>query len=521
MLVVNDGNDVRALKEASSLADHGHLVTLIGRRAGLHEVRYEQRDSVTIKIVPQIIDPLDLIRVVKAVPNLSAQDRLYASWTSFLYRCAGIRFVNGEPSRLYDKVPLKQKILLGWQKREAEHAYGMNKADGVQPDFFAKTQLSLAKLAYRLGAAGAGLTAKIDQETRNFPVRVYNLTRRLLPQSIANRIHARVVAHAQNMRPKTNYFLYYLESAAATYDEKPNFIHAHDLYNLQTAIKTAQVCGAKTVYDAHEFETHRNHKMSATLKTIVESQERKYIKKADGVITVSKSIARELSQMYNLENVQIIYNSPITAVQGKRRSSVTIRKDLKLDKSTPLALFVGKVYDIHSHDHRVDHIIQAMAHTPDMHLALLSITTPKSVQQIRHWAERYFVEDRVHLVDPVPYEKLVDYIRTADLGVYAMPARCMNIEYSMPNKLFEYALAGMPLAASNLTDALDFLNELEIGEVFDPNDIRQIAKTMMSVYASKKTYKMNSHRLKLAREKYGWEAQGQALIALYDKIAKQ
>ena len=73
MLVVNDGNDVRALKEAHSLASHGYDVTVIGRKAGLHEVEERMQGNVSIKVVPQIVDPADLIRHANASSELSLQ----------------------------------------------------------------------------------------------------------------------------------------------------------------------------------------------------------------------------------------------------------------------------------------------------------------------------------------------------------------------------------------------------------------------------------------------------------------
>ena len=181
-------------------------------------------------------------------------------------------------------------------------------------------------------------------------------------------------------------------------------------------------------------------------------------------------------------------------------------------------LFVGKVYNIFHHDHRVDHLIQAMAHLPEMHLALLSITTPNSVQQIKDWAEKFFVQDRVHILNPVPYSQLLGYIKDADVGVYAMPARCLNIEYSMPNKLFEYGLAGIPLAVSRLKDACAFVEELNIGESFDPSSVKDLRKSIENVYKNRTRYQMEGHRLRSAQQKYGWEAQGVKLRRLYKAV---
>ncbi len=533
MLVVNDGNDVRAHKEAIALVEAGYRVTMIGRSPAHVQTEQQLLDGVEILITPQIKDAKELRAFAADAVELSLRDRLHAVALAALWDAADLKFAAAPPAPKILKaesavftgpVPIAQTKRNKWAARL--HRFGL-RADGNralmgrnQPDRMIRTLkwVGWSVLFRALWVVSKAALFRIDfSKLAAAPVRLYRIFRRLLPAPLRARLQAKVVGMANRRRAKANFFLYYLESRDAVRAAKPDIVHAHDLYMLRAAVKTAKENSAKAIYDAHEFERHRSHRLTDEQRSVIIDEEERFIKDVDGVITVSDSIAAEMSRLLNLRHVELIYNSPVTEgfYQPPFRN---VRVAAGVGPATPLALFVGKVYDIHRHDHRVDHLIQALAQTPDMHLALLSITTPASRDQITNWAQKYHVADRVHILDPVPYKELLSYIHAADIGVYSMPARCLNIEYSMPNKLFEYALAGVPLAVSNLTDATRFVTELGCGEPFDSWSVRATADALMRVYENCDRYTMDGERLRAAQAAYGWEAQGAKLRRLYAAV---
>lgn len=538
MLVVNDGNDVRAHKEAIALVEGGYSVSVIGRSGANLATERQMLDGVEIIVTPQIRNGADLRRMARSLKSLSLRERVRAYGLALLWDCAGLTFAS---------VTVAPKILKGgtdtviqsrklearknaqphilWRsrlKKFGERANYFKYARGPEfPDRNLRTlKWVVSAVAFRLFRPIVGVLEfanKIQTGGRSLTATVYWVGIHLLPGNVRKRLQAKVVDIANRRRAEVNFFLYYLESRDAVRAKNPSVVHAHDLYMLQAAVKTAKENGAKVIYDAHEFERFRSHQMTDEQRKVIVDQEEKYIAEVDGVITVSDTIAEEMAKLLNLSHVELIYNSPVT--EGFYKPPFrNVRVPSGVGPSTPLALFVGKVYDIHRHDHRVDHLIQALAQTPTLHLALLSITTPASRAQINNWAEKFYVSDRVHILDPVPYKDLLSYIHAADLGIYSMPARCLNIEYSMPNKLFEYALAGVPLAVSNLTDARRFITELGCGEAYDSWSVRSTAQAMQNVYENRSRYTMDGERLEAAQKKYGWEAQGAKLRRLYDAV---
>lgn len=309
-----------------------------------------------------------------------------------------------------------------------------------------------------------------------------------------------------------SYFIYHLEVKPAVIEMRPDIVHAHDLYMLQAASRAGKEIGAAVIYDAHELETDRHKDQLAPLQSHIKDQEIRFGSKVNGVITVSDSIADILRDNLNRPDVTLVYNSPM--VRDVEAES-DLRSDIGLSDKDHLVVFIGKLYNIHNHDHRINNLIEAMAYVPEAHLAILGKTSPNAKAEIAVWAARYFVSDRVHVMEPVPYESLLSYVRTADIGVNPMENKCLNTEYSMPNKIFEMTLAGLPVAQSNLSESVRFLERLNMGVPMDATNPRDMARAIMTALSDRKAMTPAPQMLAELRQDYGWQAQGDKLLKLY------
>lgn len=96
-------------------------------------------------------------------------------------------------------------------------------------------------------------------------------------------------------------------------DFSPDLIHCHDLETLRTGIELKDEINCKVIFDSHEFEQNKNPPADPLTNEYIRNQERKYITKADAVITVSEEIANNLRDIYKLsEKPTIIFNVPST-----------------------------------------------------------------------------------------------------------------------------------------------------------------------------------------------------------------
>ena len=64
-----------------------------------------------------------------------------------------------------------------------------------------------------------------------------------------------------------------------------------------------------------------------------------------------------------------------------------------------------------------------------------------------------------------------------------------KLYYALPNKLFEYMLAGIPVVASDFPELRRIVREYHVGCVVDPHDTREIADAITSLVSDEKRFR--------------------------------
>ena len=75
---------------------------------------------------------------------------------------------------------------------------------------------------------------------------------------------------------------------------------------------------------------------------------------------------------------------------------------------------------------------------------------------------------------------LTEYIKTADLGIISRLNNHLNHELSLPNRVFEFINANLPIVSSKLPDLSKFILNQKIGYVFDINKPNEVKKNFIS-----------------------------------------
>ncbi len=559
MLIVSEGNDIRAQKEADFLLDNNYDITFVARKPSIDRVVKGQDGQHGIVQVPVVNDAASLQAIMRRNKSFfSLYDRFIVWWLVLLFKITEFRVIRAKLP-LLEEPTQREKLSMALRSRALVHrarAFSKHSINAfckfvgfqvlsklvrhalkviffplliiyyIVSRPFVLTEIIARKLTDRSKLHWAKLNTSRDFWVWTkallviFCATFMRLLKKLLidlPKKPYNILKSYLTKRVPIIYSQLSYFLYYIETKAETVKLAPEVVHAHDLYMLQASVKSAAASKAKAIYDAHELETDRHKNVNPIIKEAIHRQEVKYGKKAQGVITVSRNIAEILKKNLQRDEVVLVYNSPIYDPDSHAFDR-NIRDDIGLGKEVPLIVFVGKMFNIHDHDHRVNNIIEALAYTPGMHMAILGAKSDNAAAQMKEWAARYFVEDRLHLMDPVPYAHLINYISAADLGINPMENKCLNTEYSMPNKVFEMALAGVPVVQSDLKESVEFLQNYGMAVTMNPLDSRDISNAMKEVYENRHTMRPSAETLAEIREKYDWTQQGRKLLNLYERV---
>lgn len=295
--------------------------------------------------------------------------------------------------------------------------------------------------------------------------------------------------------------------------QRPDVVHAHDAAMLLPGLVGARVVGARLIYDSHELATSVPYRDRAWA-WFVASIERLAIRRAAAVITVSDGIADELVARYRLRrrptvlrNVSALEEGPAGSDGGGLRGHLDASASIVLHQGAPAV------------DRGCEALIGALAHLPpEVHVVFLGSGEPAFAAELVDLAQRLGVEDRVRLVDSVGLDELLAWTREADVGVALLEDTCLNHRLALPNKLFEYLAAGVPVVVSDLPELRRIVNHYNIGWTATPGDARAIAEAIGRALDARDDPRLHEGLARAAAE-LRWSQESRRLTEVYAMLA--
>lgn len=307
------------------------------------------------------------------------------------------------------------------------------------------------------------------------------------------------------------YFLkYFASSLSILIKEDADVYHANDFETLHLATICSYINNKKIVYDSHELWVE-SRKFATSIgkfeKPFTRIIENFLIKKADAVITVNNSIAEYLSNCYCIVKPTIVSNFPeYTEITNNN----DLRNKLGLDNETKIILYHGAIFK----GRGLESLLECSKYIQGAVIVIMGNG------YLKDWIKQKIVNDNllnVKMLDYVPKNVLVRYISSADVGVVPIENICLSYYLSLPNKVGECIMAGIPFASSDFPE----LNKLALGDgvgvVFDPNDICSITDALKSLL-SPKVYNSKKMNVFKNRNKYSWDNEQVKLIDVYNKL---
>lgn len=284
---------------------------------------------------------------------------------------------------------------------------------------------------------------------------------------------------------------------------KVEIIDCHDLFMLLLGRLLKKKCQAsRIILNAHELESEVLG-LTNFRKRIVKFLESKLIKKADSVIVVSKSIENWYKNTYKLSNVFCIYNAPFFQ---ETECSDVFRKIFSIPKESLVFLYQGGL----SNGRGIELLLSTFSNLEQcFHIVFMGNGGVKSNIEILAQSHK-----NIHYLEAVPQNELYKYTSSADYGFSILVGDCINHQYCMPNKLFEYTMFEVPIIVSNTIDQSMFVRENQIGYVLGDYSEQGLSDLIHSLKAEERL--QMKQRMKSLGKKISWECQEDKLIKIYE-----
>lgn len=297
---------------------------------------------------------------------------------------------------------------------------------------------------------------------------------------------------------------------------KADAYHAHDWTALPACYIASRWHRKPLIFDAHELPLSELDEAHWTQwRPLFSVLLAKIMPHCAGIITVSPPIAGEIRRYYTP-------SCPVTLVRNMHRytqvpHSNRIRELLGLSSQVRIALYQGNMQP----NRGLDRIVRVASFLdPDIVIVLMGRAYGDTLVQLESLIEQEHVADRVKIIPPVAHTDLLNWTTSADIGlILYRPEQSLNVQWCLPNKLFEYIMAGLPILATQLDAVSELLHQYHTGHIVPSLAPEAIADAINRMLANKEALATMKHNaLEAAQSDLCWETEQQQLIALYRKI---
>ncbi|SHF30241.1 Glycosyltransferase involved in cell wall bisynthesis [Mariniphaga anaerophila] len=287
---------------------------------------------------------------------------------------------------------------------------------------------------------------------------------------------------------------------------KFDLLLANDLDTLPANFFISKLKRKPMVYDSHEFFTEVPELQERPrVRKIWERMEQKMVPSLKNAYTVCNSIASIYTEKYGVR-FRVVRNVPFSqpVPTGKKADSETGEKTILYQG----AVNVGRgLKQAILAMHFVDSAKLVIAGDGDIRNELEELTREEGLQS------------KVQFLGRLPIADLAKLTSTADLGISIEEDIGLNYRFALPNKLFDYIQAKVPVLVTNLPEMAAIVNQYKIGEVAPTLESPKLAKLFSEMLTDQSKRAVWKKNLETASSELTWENEAEVLKGIFQPFA--
>jgi len=246
-----------------------------------------------------------------------------------------------------------------------------------------------------------------------------------------------------------------------------DLICANDANTLSIAFELAKRSGARVWADMHEYaplENESDWKWKLLVQPYVSAMCAQYLPLADAITTVGEGI-RTRYEKDSGQPVGLIRNTaPFTDRLSRSHNETGLNTGIFRLVHVGVAIRARVL----------ENMMEAIASEPSVALDLYILPTdPGYFAELQTRAKR---QGNVELCEPVTSSQIIETLSRYDCGIITIPPTNFNYANCLPNKLFQYIQARIPVITGPTPEIASVVLTYGVGwvtEDFSPNAIRQ------------------------------------------------
>jgi glycosyltransferase involved in cell wall biosynthesis len=297
---------------------------------------------------------------------------------------------------------------------------------------------------------------------------------------------------------------------------------AKALVALPVVHRAARRTGTRFVYDIADLhvDSGRLAGMPGPIRSYLRRRERAWMHDAAGLTAVTAPLAEEVSRRFGVPLPAVVMNCrPRWRPEDPRPpTSRRLRDAAGVVDERPLVLYQGAFRE----DQGIEELLKAIESPPARDLDLSVVFLGFGRLEARLRAAAAARPGRVVVLPPVASDDLLDWTAGADVAFVGAPPKTLNLRLTIPNKLFESLMAGVPPLVSGGTAVGRLVGEIGAGWVVEPWSAANLADALAGIVRAPRAARAAMRRRvrTAALERYNWETEQAGLVGLYRALAQ-
>ncbi|MBT8379703.1 MAG: glycosyltransferase family 4 protein [Ignavibacteria bacterium] len=279
---------------------------------------------------------------------------------------------------------------------------------------------------------------------------------------------------------------------------------AEDIYTLPFVVILANLKRAKVFYDSRELFGHLAGLKDKKLKQIFwRLIEKLFINKADYVIVTGEMDEKFIKEKFNLTNTIVLRNLPR---YYKSPMHIDLHSNLQIDKNKKIILYQGIILK----GRGIELIYKILKELPE-HVFVI-VGGGDFEKYYKELAVKMDLVDQVYFLGKLTQEELPKVTAAAHVGTALIENLSLSYYYALPNKLFEYIMAEVPVFVSDLPQMKEIVEKYEVGFVVNPDNADEIVSTLKNLSTDSDLYDKLKQNCTKASEELNWEKEVVTLL---------
>jgi glycosyltransferase involved in cell wall biosynthesis len=295
---------------------------------------------------------------------------------------------------------------------------------------------------------------------------------------------------------------------------KPHIIHAHEVDTLPIAMAYCAWNRTAIVYDAHELyrELSQPKGISNRIIAFIETWA---MRRCKAIIACNHQRGEVMHHEYGAPFMPTVVQNvpPWQAYHESNR----LRKYVA--EKNPSIRWICLHQGVINPGRGIETLLDSLEYLQeDVGIVLLGDGDMEYVNKLKCESHKRGYERKIYFHPQVGHYELHELTCSADIGIIIYKNICRNNYLCAPNKMYEYAAAGLPMVGAEMPPIREYFDETGSGILFDPTNGRSLANAIQEIIKSQDKYEQYKNNCLKAAMIYCWEKEQKHLLDMYRQI---